>query len=71
MVKFFQRSLIGLPLTPREREMVTELLKGRSNKEIAADFAIGEQSVKNMLSGIYAKLGVQSRTELFHAIFPL
>jgi DNA-binding NarL/FixJ family response regulator len=51
--------------------MVTELLKGRSNKEIAADFAIGEQSVKNMLSGIYAKLGVQSRTELFHAIFPL
>ena len=71
MVQFFQRRLIGLPLTPREREMVTELLKGRSNKEIAADFAIGEQSVKNMLSGIYAKLGVQSRTELFHAIFPL
>jgi DNA-binding NarL/FixJ family response regulator len=71
MVQFFQRRLIGLPLTPREREMVTELLKGRSNKEIAADFAIGEQSVKNMLSGIYAKLGVQSRTELFHTIFPL
>ena len=71
MVEFFQRRLIGLPLTEREREVVTGLLKGRSNKELAGDFAIGEQSVKNMLSGIYAKLGVQSRTELFHAIFPI
>jgi len=71
MVQFFQRRLLGLPLTIRERDLVAGLLKGQSNKELAANLGIGEQSVKNALSAIYAKLGVQSRTELFHAVFPI
>lgn len=71
MVQFFQRRLLGLPLTVRERDLVAGLLKGQSNKELAANLGIGEQSVKNALSAIYAKLGVQSRTELFHAVFPI
>ena len=71
MVQFFQRRLLGLPLTVRERDLVAGLLKGQSNKEIAASLDINEQSVKNALSAIYAKLGVQSRTELFHAVFPI
>ena len=62
MVQFFQRRLLGLPLTVRERDLVAGLLKGQSNKEIAASLDINEQSVKNALSAIYAKLGVQSRT---------
>jgi two-component system, LuxR family, response regulator FixJ len=71
MVQFFQRRLLGLPLTVRERDLVAGLLKGQSNKELAIALGIGEQTVKNMLSAIYAKLGVQSRTELFHAVFPI
>ncbi len=71
MTQFFHRRLIGLPLTPRERELVAGLLKGHSNKELATALSITEQTVKNMLSGVYAKLGVQSRTELFHAVFPI
>jgi len=71
MVQFFQRRLLGLPLTVRERDLVAGLLKGQSNKELAVNLGIGEQSVKNALSAIYAKLGVQSRTELFHAVFPI
>jgi len=71
MVQFFQRRLLGLPLTIRERDLVAGLLKGQSNKELAVNLGIGEQSVKNALSAIYAKLGVQSRTELFHAVFPI
>ncbi len=71
MVQFFQRRLLGLPLTPRERGLVAGLLKGHSNKELATTFGIGEQTVKNTLSAVYAKLGVQSRTELFHAVFPI
>lgn len=71
MVQFFQRRLLGLPLTPRERELVAGLLKGHSNKQLAASFDISEQTVKNNLSAVYAKLGVQSRTELFHAVFPI
>ena len=71
LVEFFQRRLLGLPLTPRERELVAGLLKGHANKELASHLGISEQTVKNSLSAIYAKLGVQSRTELFHAIFPI
>lgn len=71
MVQFFQRRLLGLPLTPRERELVAGLLKGHSNKQLAASLDISEQTVKNNLSAVYAKLGVQSRTELFHAVFPI
>lgn len=71
MVQFFQRRLLGLPLTVRERDLVAGLLKGQSNKELAASLNINEQTVKNALSAIYAKLGVQSRTELFHAVFPI
>ena len=70
-MQFFQRRLLGLPLTSREREVVTGLLKGHANKELASELGLSEQTVKNMLSAIYAKLGVQSRTELFHAIFPI
>lgn len=71
MVQFFQRRLLGLPLTARERDLVVGLLKGQSNKELAAAFGLSEQTVKNSLSTVYAKLGVQSRTELFHAVFPI
>jgi two-component system, LuxR family, response regulator FixJ len=71
MVQFFQRRLLGMPLTPRERDLVAGLLKGQSNKQLAATFAISEQTVKNTLSAVYAKLGVQSRSELFHAVFPI
>lgn len=69
--QFFLRRLRGLPLTERERELVALVLKGGSNKELAAALGTAEQTVKNLLSGVYAKLGVQSRGELFHAVFPI
>ncbi len=69
--QFFRRRLDGLPLTPREREIVGLLLQGDSNKQIARKLGIGEQTVKNALSTAYSRLGVQSRGELFHAVFPI
>ncbi len=69
--RFFRRRLHGLPLTPRERELVELLLQGDSNKQIARKLAISEQTVKNTLSHAYESLGVQSRSELFHKIFPI
>lgn len=71
MVHFFQQRLLGLPLASRERDLVAGLLKGSSNKELAARYGISQQTVKNILSGVYAKLGVTSRTELFHVVFPI
>jgi DNA-binding NarL/FixJ family response regulator len=51
-------------LTPRE-ESVTELvLRGLSNKEIAANCGISEYTVKDHLKHIYEKTGVHQRTAL-------
>ncbi len=69
--QFFRRRLSGLPLTPREREIIELVLHGDSNKQIARKLSISEQTVKNALSHAYESLGVQSRGELFHAVFPI
>ncbi|TAJ21151.1 MAG: response regulator transcription factor [Planctomycetota bacterium] len=71
ITQYFRRRLAELPLTARERELVELVLRGDSNKQIAQRLGIGEQSVKNMLSRAYATLGVQSRGELFHRVFPI
>jgi DNA-binding NarL/FixJ family response regulator len=71
LTQFFRRRLLGLPLTLREREMVEMVLQGDSNKQIARKLGISEQTVKNALSHAYESLGVQSRGELFHAVFPI
>jgi DNA-binding NarL/FixJ family response regulator len=68
---FFRRRLAGLPITPREREIVEMVLQGDSNKQIARKLGLSEQTVKNTLSHAYESLGVQSRGELFHAVFPV
>ena len=69
--RIFQRRLAALELGERERQLIVYLLKGLPNKEIAALLGIGEQSVKNALYLLYQKLGVASRSELFHLIFPI
>ena len=50
-------------LTEREQEVLTLLTKGRSNKEIASDLSISEDTVKYHLKTLFTKLGVQDRTE--------
>jgi DNA-binding NarL/FixJ family response regulator len=50
-------------LTDREREVLTEVGKGRRNKEIADVLFISEKTVKNHISNIFAKLEVNSRAE--------
>ena len=50
-------------LTSREREVLAELAKGRSNREIARALAVSEKTVKAHVSSVLAKLGVQDRTQ--------
>jgi two-component system, NarL family, nitrate/nitrite response regulator NarL len=50
--------------TPREREIISAILTGRMNKEIAATLLISEDTVKRHLSNIFAKAGVSNRLEL-------
>lgn len=51
-------------LTPREQQMVYELLKGSSNKQIASQLAISGHTVQDHLKAIFAKVEVSSRSEL-------
>jgi DNA-binding NarL/FixJ family response regulator len=51
-------------LTPREMDIVSAIVAGHSNKDVARQFAISEQTVKHHLTRIYGKLGVSNRLEL-------
>jgi len=51
-------------LTPRELEIVSAVVAGYANKEIAQHFKISEDTVKHHLSNIFDKVGVSTRLEL-------
>jgi DNA-binding NarL/FixJ family response regulator len=50
-------------LTKREKEVLAEIAKGKSNKEIAAALMITEKTVKTHVSNILAKLNLADRTQ--------
>jgi two-component system, NarL family, nitrate/nitrite response regulator NarL len=54
----------GTELTRRERQIIRALLRGGTNLELATRLGVREQTIKNVLSMIYAKLGVRNRLEL-------
>ena len=69
----YLRSLMDAPkpsgpkrygLTPRELEIVSAVVAGYANKEIAQHFKISEDTVKHHLSNIFDKIGVSTRLEL-------
>jgi DNA-binding CsgD family transcriptional regulator len=51
-------------LTRRESDVLRHLLDGQTNQEIAQTLAITEQTVKDYLSSIYAKIGAPDRFAL-------
>jgi NarL family two-component system response regulator LiaR len=57
------------PLSPREREVLRLIARGHSNRQIARDLAIGEQTVKTHVSSILAKLDLLDRVQV--AIFAI
>jgi len=59
-----QSHVPGLPpLTNREMEVLTMVLQGASNREIADRSSISERTVKTHLYRVYRKLNVKSRTK--------
>lgn len=50
-------------LTIREKEVLAQIAKGRSNKEIGAYLDITEKTVKTHVSNIFTKLNVSDRTQ--------
>lgn len=49
-------------LSPRELEILRQVVEGRTNTQIAAVLFISPRTVRNHLSSIFAKLKVESRT---------
>lgn len=52
-----------LPLSPREREILSLLGTGASNKEIADRLCLAEGTVKNHVTSVLTKLDVRDRTQ--------
>jgi len=57
-----ERKTFGL--TPREMEVVGCIVEGCSNRDIAKQFSLSEETVKRHLSNIFDKTGVSTRLEL-------
>lgn len=51
-------------LTKRELDILTTIVAGLSNKDIARRFGLSEDTVKHHLTNIFDKVGVNSRLEL-------
>jgi DNA-binding NarL/FixJ family response regulator len=54
---------IFAPLSPREVEILDNIAKGMTNKQVAYALTISEQTVKNHMSSILRKLSVNDRTQ--------
>jgi DNA-binding NarL/FixJ family response regulator len=54
---------IFAPLSPREVEILDNIAKGMTNKQVAYSLSISEQTVKNHMSSILRKLSVNDRTQ--------
>jgi DNA-binding NarL/FixJ family response regulator len=50
-------------LTPREREVLSLLAQGLSNRDIAKNLVVSERTARTHVSNILAKLGLASRTQ--------
>lgn len=51
-------------LTPRQRDVLTGIVRGLANKEIARELSIAEGTVKIHLAALFSHFDVRNRTEL-------
>ena len=57
-----EESEVTPTLTPRQKDVLTLVVKGNSNKQIARELGLGEGTVKVHLASLFRTLGVRSRS---------
>jgi len=50
-------------LTPQERRILLHVAKGMTNRQIGAELFLAEKTVKNYITAVLAKLGMERRTQ--------
>ena len=58
-----QEEAPATPLSEREREVLTLIASGATNREIAKRLYLSPHTVKEHASALYRKLGVKNRAE--------
>lgn len=58
-----QKNTLGSDLSDRERQVLTLMVEGDSNAQIAEKLSISTATVKYHVGGIFSKLGVNSRSQ--------
>ena len=53
-----------IPLSPRDRRLIEQLLDGRTNDEIAVALGVTRKAIEAHLARLFERFGVESRTEL-------
>jgi DNA-binding NarL/FixJ family response regulator len=54
---------VEVPLTQREGEVLREMAKGLTNKQIAEALHVGYETIKEHVQHIFRKIGVDDRTQ--------
>ncbi len=53
----------GSPLTAQERRILDLIAEGQTNRDIAGAMYLAEKTVKNYVSNVLSKLGMERRTQ--------
>jgi DNA-binding CsgD family transcriptional regulator len=64
----FDRFCEKYGISKREREIIQQVMKGESNRDIEKTLFISHSTVKNHLYSIFQKAGVKSRSQLIHRV---
>ena len=71
LLGWYEENMAAFRLTPAECMVARELRRGYSNKEIASQIGISEQTVKNHMTVILGKLGVCCREQAILRLYGL
>ncbi len=67
-VNLADKPLDHFKFTPREKEVVSLVIRGYSNAKLAKELSLSEVTIKKHLSRVYEKTGVKNRTQLTRVI---